>query len=169
MTYFSAPNLYTAAGVLSSISNLTKHFSVFCFKLILAIWYQRFYNSNLGKLKFILVSHYSLAKSEICQPLCFILNGNYSASIMTSLGSTQYRNKNWQITKYHVKNRRITDTAFMIGHVYLKLYPSLVFVYLKHVCTRNQPQTLQQNVGLISTTIKKPDRLCHHLLVSLKS
>ena len=50
-----------------------------------------------------------------------------------------YRKKNWQIPKYRVKNRRNTDTAFMIGHVYLKLYPSRVFVYLKHVCTRNQP------------------------------
>ena len=56
-----------------------------CFELILAIWYQRFYNSNLGKLNFILVSHYSLAESEICWPLRFILNGKYSASIMTSI------------------------------------------------------------------------------------
>jgi len=26
----------------------------------------------------------------------------------------------------------IPNTAFMIGHVYLKLYPSRVFVYLKY-------------------------------------
>ena len=51
-----------------------------------------------------------------------------------------------EIPKYRVKNRRNTDTALMIGRVYLKLYPSPVFVYLKHVCTRNQPQTLQENV-----------------------
>ena len=34
----------------------------------------------------------------------------------------------------------------MISHVYLKLFPSRVFVYLKRVCTGNQPQTLRQNV-----------------------
>ena len=51
-----------------------------------------------------------------------------------------------EIPKYRVKNRRNTDTAFVIGRVYLKLYPSPVFVYLKHVCTRNQAQTLQENV-----------------------
>ena len=44
-----------------------------------------------------------------------------------------YRKKNWQIPKFRVENRRNTDTAFMIGHAYLKLYPSHVFVYLKHV------------------------------------
>ena len=42
----------------------------------------------------------------------------------------QYRKKNWQIPKYRVKNRRNTDTAFMISHVYLKLYPFRVFVNL---------------------------------------
>ena len=42
----------------------------------------------------------------------------------------QYRKKNWQIPKYRVKNRRNSDTAFMIGHVYLKLYPFRVFVNL---------------------------------------
>ena len=48
----------------------------------------------------------------------------------------QYRKKYWQIPKYWVKNRPNTDTTVMIGHVYLKLYPSRVFVYLNHVCTR---------------------------------
>ena len=28
----------------------------------------------------------------------------------------QYRNKNWQIPKYRVENRRNADTTFMIGH-----------------------------------------------------
>ena len=42
----------------------------------------------------------------------------------------QYRKKNWQIPKYRVNNRRNTDAAFMIGHVYLKLYPFRSFVYL---------------------------------------
>ena len=58
----------------------------------------------------------------------------------------QYRKKNWEIPKYRVKNRRNTDTAFIFGHVYLKLYPSRVFVYLKHLCTSNQPQPLRGNV-----------------------
>ena len=34
----------------------------------------------------------------------------------------------------------------MIGQAYLKLYPSHVFVYLKHVYTRNQPQPSRENV-----------------------
>ena len=46
--------------------------------------------------------------------------------------TVQYRKKNWQIPKNRVKNRRNTDTAFMICHAYLKLSPSRVFVYLKH-------------------------------------
>ena len=41
----------------------------------------------------------------------------------------QYRTKNWQIQKYHVKNGRNTDTAFMIGDAYLTLYPSRVFFF----------------------------------------
>ena len=58
----------------------------------------------------------------------------------------QYRKKNWQIPKYRVKNRRNTDTAFIFGHAYLKLYPSRVFVYLKDLRTSNQPQPLRGNV-----------------------
>ena len=58
----------------------------------------------------------------------------------------QYRKKNWHIPKYRVKNRRNTDTAFIFGHAYLKLYPSRVFVYSKHLCTSNQPQPLRGNV-----------------------
>ena len=77
------------------------------------------------------------------------------------MGST----KNWQIPKYRVKNRRNADTTFMIG----TLYPSRVFVYLKHVCTRNEPQTFRESVGLIGTKIEKPDRLCDHLPLSLRS
>ena len=49
----------------------------------------------------------------------------------------------------------------MIGHAYLKLYPSRLFVYVKHLRTSNQPQpSLVQDVKLISTTIKK-----HSLLI----
>ena len=53
-----------------------------------------------------------------------------------TLVGTQYRKtvrRNWQIPQYRVENRQNTDTAFMIGHAYLKLYPSRVFVYLKQV------------------------------------
>ena len=67
-----------------------------------------------------------------------------------TLGDNQYRNtvrKNWQlIPKYRVENRRNTDTAFMIGHAFLTLYPSRLFLYLKHVHTRNQPQPSRENV-----------------------
>ena len=45
----------------------------------------------------------------------------------------QDRKKNWQIPKYCVKNRRNTDTAFIFGHAYLKVYASRVIVYLKHL------------------------------------
>ena len=48
--------------------------------------------------------------------------------------------------QYPVENRRKTDTVFMTGHAYLKLYPYCMFVYLKHVYTRNQPQLLPENV-----------------------
>ena len=47
----------------------------------------------------------------------------------------QYRKKNWQIPKYRVENRRNIDTAFMIGHAYVTLYLSRMFVYFMHVCT----------------------------------
>ena len=57
----------------------------------------------------------------------------------------QYCKKNLQIPKYRVENRRNADTALMIGHA-LKLYPSCVFLYLKHVYTKNQPQPLRGNV-----------------------
>ena len=63
-----------------------------------------------------------------------------------ALRGTQYHKKNWQIPKYRVKNRRNTDTAFIFGHAYLKVYPFRVFVYLKHLCTSNQPQPLRGNV-----------------------
>ena len=58
----------------------------------------------------------------------------------------QYCKKNLQILKFCVKNWWNIDTVFMMGHAYLKLYPSRVFVYLKHVNARNQPQPLRENV-----------------------
>ena len=63
-----------------------------------------------------------------------------------TLGGTQYRNIIGKIDKYRVKNRRNTDTAFIFGHAYLKLYPSRVFVHLKDLWTSNQPQPLRGNV-----------------------
>ena len=58
----------------------------------------------------------------------------------------QDRKKNWQIPKYCVKNRRNTDTAFIFGHAYLKVYASRVIVYLKHLWTSNKPQRLRGKV-----------------------
>ena len=87
----------------------------------------------------------------------------------------QHRKKNWQIPKYRVENRRNTDTAFRIGHVYLNLYPPSVFVYLKYVRSRNQPWSrLQENVRrpvFIGSRIEKPghwmqqqfQKLCSYL------
>ena len=54
----------------------------------------------------------------------------------------QYLRKNWQMPKYCVENQQNTDTTVMIGTACLKFYPSRVFVYLKHLCTSNQPQPL---------------------------
>ena len=61
----------------------------------------------------------------------------------------QYRKKNWKTAKYRVQNRRNTDTAFMIGHAYLKSYPSRVFDYLKQwtsAIARRRDNTLNWSV-----------------------
>ena len=60
----------------------------------------------------------------------------------------QHCKKNLQIPKYSVKIHILLYINFMISHAYLKLYPSRVFDYLKHiqVYTSNQPQPLQENV-----------------------
>ena len=62
----------------------------------------------------------------------------------------QYRKKDWQIPKYCVKNRPNTDTTVTIGHVYLKLYPSRVFVYLHHVCTRTTSDIARKRENTLS-------------------
>ena len=75
----------------------------------------------------------------------------------------QYRKKKWQIPKHRVENRQNTDTPFMIGHTYLiKLYPSHMFDFLWHICTKictsNQTQTLWkmwEDLKLTGTTIGK--------------
>ena len=61
----------------------------------------------------------------------------------------------------------------MIIHVYLKLYPSRVFVYLKYVCTKSTSDIATKGEKtLIGRTIEKPGhcmpfqfghRLCNHL------
>ena len=48
--------------------------------------------------------------------------------------------------KYGVENQQNTDTTFMIGTACLKFYPSPVFVFLKRLCTSNQPQALRENM-----------------------
>ena len=64
----------------------------------------------------------------------------------------------YPIQQYRVENQRNTDTAFMIGHAYLTLYPSYVFVI-------SSMKTPEINLSLhkkmwdlesIGTTIKKP-------------
>ena len=48
-----------------------------------------------------------------------------------TLGVAKYHNTvrkiAWQIPKYRVENGRKTDTASMISHAYLMLYPSCIF------------------------------------------
>ena len=41
------------------------------------------------------------------------------------------------IGKYQNTMSKNTDTAFMISYAHLKLFPSSLFIHLKHVCTRN--------------------------------
>ena len=70
----------------------------------------------------------------------------------------QYRKKNWQIPKYRVENRPNTDTAFMIGHAYLTLYPSRVFfissMYTPEINLRLREKTWE-DLELIDTSIGK--------------
>ena len=101
------------------------------------------------------------------QLLCFKRGGHWGYPL------TQYRKKNWQIAKYRVKNRRNTDTVFMIGHVYLKLYPSRVC--LPKACMHHKSTSdiaRKREKMLIGKTIEKPGhwmpfqfchRLCKHL------
>ena len=67
-----------------------------------------------------------------------------------TLGVAKYHNTvrkiAWQITKYRVENRRNTDTASMIGHAYLMLYPSCMFFYVKHAAPEPQPSQLKTGV-----------------------
>ena len=76
--------------------------------------------------------------------------------------------------KYRVKNRPNTDTAFTISHVYLKLFPSRVFVYLKHMHQKSTSDiATKREKTLIGRTIEKPGhcmpfqfhRLCNHTLI----
>ena len=74
-----------------------------------------------------------------------------------TLGGTQYRKKNWQIPKYRVKNRRNTDTAYIFGLAYLKLYPSRVFISSIYAPAINLSRCEEtwDDLELIGTTIEK--------------
>ena len=80
-----------------------------------------------------------------------------------TLGVAKYHNTvrkiAWQITKYRVENGRNTDTASMIGHAYLMLYPSCIFFMssMPHqsLSLRNWKQAWE-NVRSIGTTFQKP-------------
>ena len=67
-----------------------------------------------------------------------------------TLGVAKYHNTvrkiAWQIPKYRVENGRKTDTASMIGHAYLMLYPSCMFFYVKHAAPEPQPSQLKTGV-----------------------
>ena len=72
-------------------------------------------------------------------------------AVSVKVALTQYRNtvRNFfNIANYRAKidETPIDLHRFVNGHVYFKLYLSRVFVYLKHVGTRNQTQTLGENV-----------------------
>ena len=70
----------------------------------------------------------------------------------------QYCKNNWQVPKYHVLNQQNTNTAFMIDHVCL--------IYLKHICTRNQPQPLLENEPQIDRYNDKKARLLDATTIS---
>ena len=148
----SVHQIYTLQlGVLSSISNLTKHFWVLCFELILAIWYQRFYNPKVSSslnwypttpwpnqryvslfVLFWMVSIPFRSMTSIKENAFQIWRANlhyFRATLIIVVNKvlccarrgTLGSKKNWQIPKHRVKNRRNADTAFKIGHVYLML------------------------------------------------
>ena len=55
-----------------------------------------------------------------------------------TLEGIQYRKKNWQTPKYRVENRRNTNTAIMIGHAYVKVYPYRMFVSMSQARMHHQ-------------------------------
>ena len=84
----------------------------------------------------------------------------------------------WKIGKY--RNTVPKMDEILNTNTFIQLYPSRVFVYLKHVGTRNQTQTLGENVRRPWSVerLKLPGywmpfqfrhRLCNHLPLSLKS
>ena len=79
----------------------------------------------------------------------------------TNTAILQYRKKNWQIPKYRVENRRNTDTPFYDRSRLLNVLSVSRVFYLKHVCTRNQPQPSLENV-----TISRKARLLDVLPIS---
>lgn len=72
-----------------------------------------------------LKGHTSLA---ICQHLFQVRVSSEKGGEHWGYPIPQYLKKNWQIPKCRVENRRNTDIAFLIGHAYLKLYPSSMFI-----------------------------------------
>ena len=84
----------------------------------------------------------------------------------------------WKIGKY--RNTVPKMDEILNTNTFIQLYPSRVFVYLKHVGTRNQTQTFgrKREKTLIGRKIEMPGywmpfqfrhRLCNHLPLSLKS
>ena len=97
----------------------------------------------------------------------------------------QYLKKNWQILKYRVENRRNTDITFMIGHAYLKLYSSPMFIsniYKPEINLSHREKTWE-DLKLICPTIEKPGywiscqfyhrqepiKWCHRLMVGKRA
>ena len=77
--------------------------------------------------------------------------GKYLGKLLGSLGGGHGVIPNTirifgKIPKYCVESRQHTNNSFMTGHAYFKLYPARMFIYLKHLCTSNQPKPLRGNV-----------------------
>ena len=112
-------------------------------------------------LPLLLVSYrFTHPTSTLTCSLLNIFHNQNGSQTLNNLIWLSTASKNWQIPKYRVKNHWNTDTACTIGHTYLKLYPSRVFFYLKHVCISNQ---------LNCTTIEKPRHWIPYHSLSLKS
>ena len=100
---------------------------------------------NRHKPQFVMdTSDVSLSPHRKDAPFCFSFLDNRNNQTHTGdalqrealRGGTHYCKQNWEILKYCVANWPNTDTAFRsvyIGHIYLKLHPSRVFISLKHV------------------------------------
>ena len=84
-----------------------------------------------------------------------------------TLEGIQYRKKNWQTPKYRVENRRNTNTAIMIGHAYVKVYPYRMFVSMSQARMHQQlTSAIASKRKITNLSLQRLKRLVVVLIVS---